>query len=566
MTRKTTRGTTLTLTLVLLAVAGMPAAAQEPAAPPAPAPPAETAPAGPAAAETEAGEPETIELVPIPEPDLSGLEPEVAEQLQETRSQLQGLLGRPDATPASQAEALGELGRLYHAYELNQSAEAAYYDAHLLAPEDPRWSYYLAYLYQQLGEFEKAATLYGRGLERQPTLAALVHLAESYIALERLDEAERVLRYALSNSPDLPSVRALMGEIALSRKEYSLALEYLEAALEAVPEATRLHYPIALAYRGLGETETAKEHLALRGEPGIRPPDPLIDELNELKRGERVHVLRGRTAFRAGDYAGAAREFRKAVEADPESVGARVNLGSALGQSGDRIGAIHQYRKALELSPDNPTALFNLAVLLSQEGKNDEAIAHLRKAAELDPRDGSGPQRAGEGVHPRRPGRGGAGGAAEGLRPGALRSGRPPGGGPAPPQPGALGGGALPNGLGPRVAASGAERGGGVRPPPRRRAGSVDPGRRAGGGARHRPDGGDAHRRPRRGPGPGVGGGGPVRRGRDLAAPGAGRLPAGRRQPAHRPGAERAGRVRGGASVPGARAPGRRRGRVVTSL
>lgn len=370
----------------LLLILSAPLAAQE-APPPESAPPA-TAPAEePAAPAADAGGEEELRLVPIPEPDLSGLEPAVTDQLRETRAHLEALLGRPDATPATQAEALGELGRLYHAYDLAEPAEAAFYDAHLLAPEDFRWAYHLGYLYQQQGQFENAAVLYGRALERQQTVAAVIHLAETYIALERLDEAESVLRFALSNDPELPSARALMGEIALSRKDYRLAIDYLEAALEAVPEATRLHYPIALAYRGLGETDKAQEHLALRGEIGVRPADPLIAELEELKRGGRVHVLRGRTAFRAGDFAGAAREFRKAVENDPQSVSARVNLGSALGEAGDRIGAIYQFRQVLELAPDNLVARYNLGVLLGLEGDHEEALEHLRAAAELEPRD-----------------------------------------------------------------------------------------------------------------------------------------------------------------------------------
>jgi tetratricopeptide (TPR) repeat protein len=378
-------------TLALILVPALPAPAQEAPEPP-PAPPASIAqPSAEPMPETPAqdapAEPETIELVPIPEPDLTGLEPEVAAQLGETRAQLEALLQRPGATRPAQAEALGELGRLYHAYELNEPAEAAYYDAHLLAPEDARWSYLLGHLSQQIGKFEQAAVLYGRALERQQTVAAIIHLAETYIALEQLDEAEKVLRYALSNAPELPSARALMGEIALSRKEYSLAVEYLESALSAVPEATRLHYPIALAYRGLGDAEKAQEHLALRGEIGVRPADPLVDELQELKRGERVYILRGRTAFRAGDWDAAAREFRKALESDPESVTARVNLGSALGQAGDRIGAIHQFRQALERAPDNAMARYNLGVLLGLEGRHEEALEQLRAAAELEPRD-----------------------------------------------------------------------------------------------------------------------------------------------------------------------------------
>lgn len=397
MTRGSWRAWVIALTFVLAPRA--PALAQEPAEPPAepaedrpaPAPEAAASPAeetaqGPVQAPAEAQAPP--QLVAIPEPDLSELEPDVVAQLTDSRRQLEALFSRPGARPEERAEAFGELGRVYQAYGLGAPAEAAYVDAHLLAPGEYRWAYYLGYLYQQQGSYEKAVELYGRALEIQQTIPALIHLAEAYVALERLDEAEKVLRYALSGAPELPSARALLGQIALSRKDYALAVDYLEAALAAVPDANRLHYPLALAYRGLGNLDKAQEHLAQRGEVGVRPADPLIDELEELKRGERVHVFRGRTAFRAGDFDAAAREFRQAVEADPQSVTARVNLGSALGQAGDRIGAIHSFRKALELDPKAASAHFNLGVLLGLEGKSDEAVEHLRTAAELEPGDG----------------------------------------------------------------------------------------------------------------------------------------------------------------------------------
>ena len=370
--------------LLALAALEVPAAAQE--SPPEPARPAgqEAAPQ-PAEPATEPSEPSLVE---VPVPSLEGLEPVVAEQLAAAREELERYYSLVQAPPAERAEAYGELGRLYHAYGLAAPAEAAYRNAHALSPGDPRWAYYLAHLLQGEGRFEEAAALYGETLAIEATPAALVHLGEVYLELGRLDDAEAALRRVLSAAPESPSARALLGQIALSRNEHALAVQYLESALAAVPQATRLHYPLALAYRGLGELEKAQEHLALRGEIGVRPPDPLIDELEELKTGERVHLLRGRTAFRFGDFEAAVREFRKAVAAEPESVAARNNLGSALGKLGDRIGAIHQFRQVLERAPDNLTAHFNLGLLLGLEGAAEEAVVHLERATALAPGDG----------------------------------------------------------------------------------------------------------------------------------------------------------------------------------
>lgn len=358
--------------ILFLALHG-PAPAQDP--PPEPtAPPAE-----------EAGEPA---LLPVPEPSLEGLEPAVAEQLAQAREELASYASLAGVPPAGRAEAYGELGRLYHAYGLAAPAEAAYRNAHALAPEAFDYAYLLAYLLQNEGRYEEAVEAYERARALQETPGALVHMAEALLELGRLDEAETLLRRVLSAAPQSPSARAVLGQIALSRGEHELAVGYLESALDAVPQATRLHYPLALAYRGMGQMEKAQEHLERRGEIGVRPPDPLIDELDELKTGERVHVLRGRTAFRFGDFEAAAREFRRAVEENPESVGPRVNLGSALGQLGDRIGAIHQFRQALEIEPENFAARYNLGVLLGLEGKPAEALPHLTRAVELQPGDG----------------------------------------------------------------------------------------------------------------------------------------------------------------------------------
>ena len=132
-----------------------------------------------------------------------------------------------------------------------------------------------------------------------------------------------------------------------------------------MPEANRLHHPLALAYRGLGDRAKAEQHLTQAGQVGLKPPDPWLDAVADLRVGERVAVMRGRVAAQAGRYADAAQEFRKALAAQPDSVEARVNLGSVLALSGDRTGAVEQLREALKRDPANVTAHFNLGSLLA---------------------------------------------------------------------------------------------------------------------------------------------------------------------------------------------------------
>lgn len=364
----------------LIAVAGSGAQDPEPRRQPT------SAAAGSSAASRS--DPQQAALQQVPEPDLSPLEPAVADQLTAVRGTAEAVIGDPGKPAAERSDAYGDLGRVYHAYGLLEPARVAYRNAEALAPGDFRWPYYLGLLHQERGEHEAAGAAYDRVLELLPhALPALVHRGEVALALDRPDEAEDYLLRALSTEPASPSVRAVLGQVALSRRDYRRAAELLEAALEALPAANRLHYPLALAYRGLGDEARAREHMALRGEVGARPPDPLLDELEALKQGERVHVVRGATAFRAGRYAEATEAFGAAVMANPKSIPARVNLAAALSALGRTEQAARELRMAIEIEPRNPTAHYNLGLLLGSAGDSAGAVRELAAAIEAAPRD-----------------------------------------------------------------------------------------------------------------------------------------------------------------------------------
>jgi tetratricopeptide (TPR) repeat protein len=164
---------------------------------------------------------------------------------------------------------------------------------------------------------------------------------------------------------------------------------HFEKTLAQVPEANRVHYSLAMAYRGLGDVDKVKAHLAQQGTVGVRVSDPLVDRLQDSLAGERLHLSRGKVAFEARRYAEAANEFRKAVGANPESVAARVNLGAALTQLGDLNGAAEQFEEALRIEPGKVNAHYNLAVLLARQNKHEQAITHLRSALNVEPGDQS---------------------------------------------------------------------------------------------------------------------------------------------------------------------------------
>jgi tetratricopeptide (TPR) repeat protein len=328
------------------------------------------------------------ELLAIPFPDVSMLEESVALQLEQMQDLLRGRLDQPDSEPGELAEAYGELGRLYHAYELSDASEPCYLNAIELAPGDFRWVYYLGNLYQVSGRFEEAARYYEQALDlRNDDVPALIHLGEVRLELNDLDPAEAALQKALRLKPSSPAAKSTLGQVALSRQDYQDAVEYLEDALAQMPQANRLHYLLGMAYRGLGELDRAREHLAQRGMVGVRPVDPLMEEIKELVQAETIHILRGRMAFRARRYQDAAEEFREALEIRPDSPPAIINLGTALGRMGDAAGAVAAYERALQVEPDNVTAHYNLGLMLAQQEEYAAAIPHLRAVVTAEPLD-----------------------------------------------------------------------------------------------------------------------------------------------------------------------------------
>ncbi|MGE0680324.1 MAG: tetratricopeptide repeat protein [Candidatus Binatia bacterium] len=327
-------------------------------------------------------------LQEVPFPNLEGLESAVAAQLIAAQESLVAVTTQKDLPPQELGEAFGIMGQLYHAYQLFTPAEACYRNAHTLLPGDFRWSYLLADVLQREGKPELAIAAYERACQLESTsVACLTNLGKLYSESNRVDEAKTMLSRALALDPQSAAVHDGLGRVALAQTQYQEAVQHFEAALTLAPAANRLHYALAMAYRQLHEPEKAEAHLSRMGTVGVKVADPLIEQIEGLVQGERLAILRGRLAFQAGHAAEAASEFKKAVEAAPQSAIARINLGVALVQLGQKDEAIAQLREALRLQPDNETAHYNLALLLLQQQQRDEAIRHLRAALVANPAD-----------------------------------------------------------------------------------------------------------------------------------------------------------------------------------
>ncbi len=330
-----------------------------------------------------------VVLVPVPAPDLSRAEDVVRKTLDEARENLIKSVQTQGATDHELAGAYGQTGGYYLAYKLWVAAEACYANAQRLAPKDYRWPYYLGFRYQQDSQPENAARSYERALRLKPDYAPVkLRLGLVYLSLNRLDEAEPLLKAAAQGDGLRGAALYGLGRLAQMRKQPAQAVQLFEQALTQDPQASQIHYSLAMAYRALGNVDQARANLAQRGDGEPRVADPLVDALAKLLSGVRTMYYRGIEAMRDGHFDVAVQSFTQGLADDPGNVNARVTLARALYLNGDAAGAEAQLKDALTRNPHHALGLYLLGTLLEEQGKLNDAEAYYLKALAADPAQG----------------------------------------------------------------------------------------------------------------------------------------------------------------------------------
>lgn len=98
-----------------------------------------------------------------------------------------------------------------------------------------------------------------------------------------------------------------------------------------------------------------------------------------------MHNDFGQRAFRKGNHAEAARQFRMAAIDNPQNADYAHNLGVAMMKQGKPGQAEQLYRHALEIDPMHQPSYHSLASLLKDQNRHGEATAMLNEWAETQP-------------------------------------------------------------------------------------------------------------------------------------------------------------------------------------
>ena len=326
-------------------------------------------------------------LLPVSQPDLTGTEEVVQQTLIAARERVAGMLESADTRDIELANAYGELGELYQIHHFFRPAEPAYRNASKLAPKSFLWPYYLGYLMQEASELEKAEQSLVHALGIRPDYApATLRLAQVYLDQNRPDQAVPLFEAVVDNGELRAAALYGLGKAALAQRDFETAAELLEKALEARPEATKIHYPLGMAYRGMGNVEKARKHISLHGGGEPEVVDPLVEDMNQLLTGGRTQLQRALEAVVTRKYPVAVEAFGKALEQDPGNVNLRTSYARSLFLSDKREEARKELEEAVRRDPANDLANFLLGVMLESEGKTMEAERLYRATLEADPK------------------------------------------------------------------------------------------------------------------------------------------------------------------------------------
>ena len=320
------------------------------------------------------------EVRPVTLPDLSRLSESVRDQVRERHTALTRI-DRPEAPSDELGRAHGDLGLVLMAADYETAALSSLRNAQAVAPHDPRWPYYLAHFHNYRSEHARAIALFERALELRPAdVPTLVRLAGLFLDQGRLDDAQVLFQQALDHDPRSAAALAGLGRAALARRDHAQAVELLTRALTLEPEATSLHYPLAMAYRGLGEPNNTDAHLQQRGDGKPTLSDPLMNAYDWLLESSQAYQRRGWAAFQAGGWAEAAALFHKGLELEPENLALRHQRALALGRIGETDTAIAEFEAIVRQSPTYAQAHYSLGAIFAVQEQPEEAASRFALA------------------------------------------------------------------------------------------------------------------------------------------------------------------------------------------
>ena len=196
-----------------------------------------------------------------------------------------------------------------------------------------------------------------------------------------MDDAERVVRFALDFNPADAGLLSVRADIAARRGHYDAAVGWLQKAIEARPGDLGLRNQMSLLHQ-------SQHNLAAAAEAAQQALDITPDNVGMLRRMSDLSA-------RQGDMATAFALAERVLQAAPADAVGHYHVGWLHQLRDDWAAAERAQRAAVDLAPDNAGQLRRLSDILFRRGdiagafewadrataaRPDEAANHVHRA------------------------------------------------------------------------------------------------------------------------------------------------------------------------------------------
>ena len=317
-----------------------------------------------------------------------GLDKNVAKVFKQTKRLIQD--ARKNSDSDLEFSASKEWCLLLHNFDFLQQAKDCYYTIGMDAKKEAKWAYLYGKAALEQGNMDDVEKGFQQAIHRDD------HYLPAHYYLIQMAMQEGDLRQAFDYKTKVPvelqltaNMLKINGDLYFEVENYHVAIGYYQQALVRVPNAKSINYKIAQAYYALGQTEIAEKYLTLSDEVGIKLLDPYYQEVKNTTVGEIPYLIKGKAALVHGDLKKAIKAYRKALEYNPESGGAKLNIAVAYFQDKQIEKAKKLFKEIITKDPKQPLALYNLAIIAMTENNLDSSMQYFEKYRILNPADES---------------------------------------------------------------------------------------------------------------------------------------------------------------------------------
>jgi len=277
-------------------------------------------------------------------------------------------------------------------------------------PKNPEADYLAGVVCQRWQKADLAYECYTRASEKAPSqLAYLLARAEALVAMDRTDEALKLLQNRVVYFEHSAAIRDAVGQLLLQEKKYSEAVGMLREASVLTPDdlTVREHLGMALFYaKQYDESAAVLSRLATQekfaGRSDIQAAlGECYDQLGRYRDARIAYEAAtkldsgsanlwlglGKAALQLGDTRRAELSVKKAIALDPDGVEANMFLGYVRLKK-ERFGeALAAFQHVTAVSPSDAVGMCMTGYCLQKMGRTDEAIRSYARALQAHPND-----------------------------------------------------------------------------------------------------------------------------------------------------------------------------------